>query len=332
MLVVAPIPSFKSCRFLFILVGIVDCFFLPNPIQQPHDPCSNENLLYCGQFRRIDLFLSPIQQQYPTNTNLKANELLSSTSLDRNDWNRRRVITTTATTILTTIPSWPQTADSTNVVVSNSNTNTATVSTALNCLLDLPSYDPTTTVRLFLCRHGETDYNRNNIIQGARIDPPINDMGKTQAKLLGQTLYRTILQQSTTSTNNPRNVLIVHSPLVRAKQTAEIVAEQVHSAVATSKNSSLDRISSTLLLQPLDALKEIDFGSVAEGAPVQEYRSELLTLYSSWAVGNYNARMTAGGESGIEVRYKRLYICINLGEAFHTPILICDDVFLFIPL
>jgi broad specificity phosphatase PhoE len=198
------------------------------------------------------------------------------------DLNRRFIIATTP--IVTAFrPSIAYSA------ITHENTNqfdSSTTASMLNCLQDLPSYNRTTTVRLFLCRHGETDYNRNNIIQGARIDPPINNVGIQQAKLLGQTLQRVHPKPST---------IIVHSPLLRTQQTAQVVAEQMF----TADNNKRQHKSFTL--RSLDALAEADFGSVAEGAPVSQYRKELISLYTSWATGNYDAHMKAGGESGTEV-------------------------------
>ena len=245
------------------------------------------------QLKLIGLCLSNTQEQSHT-SNSNEDQVLFA----RQDWNRRRVLTTTTATTWTAIHSWPQIAGSTDIINDDD-------AVALNCLQDLPSYDPTTTVRLYLCRHGETDYNRNNIIQGARIDPPINDLGIEQAKLLGQTLYRTIPQQQSTTKST---TLILHSPLQRAKQTAEIVAKQICHVTSKDSPTWQQQQQTFVSLQPLDVLAEVDFGSIAEGAPVQQYRNELLALYTSWAVGNYNARMTAGGESGMEVCQNVLYI------------------------
>jgi hypothetical protein len=158
----------------------------------------------------------------------------------------------------------------------------AFASSSIRCLQDLPPYDPKTTVRLYLCRHGETENNRLNIIQGARVDPPINRKGIQQAKLLGLALSFAVLPPS----------LVVHSPLLRAKQTAHLVAEQLR-----ARNSE-ERIE----MRTLNDLAEVDFGSMAEGSPVSQYRLEMISLYTSWAFGYLNARMPGGGESGYEVR------------------------------
>jgi Histidine phosphatase superfamily (branch 1) len=157
------------------------------------------------------------------------------------------------------------------------------MSSSLLCLQDLPPYDPKTTVRLYFCRHGETENNRLNIIQGARIDPPINGNGMKQATLLGLALSNARLPPS----------LVLHSPLLRAKQTAWLVSEQLL-AVKSSENKRIE-------MRVVKDLAEVDFGSMAEGAPIYQYRSEMISLYSAWAFGNLDARMPGGGESGYEV-------------------------------
>ena len=60
-------------------------------------------------------------------------------------------------------------------------------------------------------RHGETDSNKGRVIQGARLDPPLNETGIEQAEELANVL------------KDVKFDLIVSSPLKRAAQTAEIV-------------------------------------------------------------------------------------------------------------
>ena len=35
--------------------------------------------------------------------------------------------------------------------------------------------------QIYIVRHGQTDYNKNNILQGRYVDSSLNDLGKTQA-------------------------------------------------------------------------------------------------------------------------------------------------------
>lgn len=68
--------------------------------------------------------------------------------------------------------------------------------------------------RFFLVRHGETDWNKNRIIQGVS-DIPLNDTGRAQAAAAGEILAR------------HRFDLLVSSPLSRAQETAMIIARRL---------------------------------------------------------------------------------------------------------
>ena len=94
--------------------------------------------------------------------------------------------------------------------------------------------------RSFLClRHGATDWNREGRFQG-RTDNPLNDEGIAQAHAAAEKLRAVELGH------------VVSSPLLRAVQTAEIIAN------VASKTVTLDQ-----------GLIELDFGSF-EGKAVRE--------------------------------------------------------------
>lgn len=69
-------------------------------------------------------------------------------------------------------------------------------------------------MRIYLIRHGETDWNKQKRIQG-REDIELNDNGITQAQKCGYVLQGLPID------------IIVSSPLKRAKETAEIIALSV---------------------------------------------------------------------------------------------------------
>jgi len=94
--------------------------------------------------------------------------------------------------------------------------------------------------RSFLClRHGATDWNREGRFQG-RTDNPLNDEGIAQAHAAAEKLRAVELGH------------VVSSPLLRAVQTAEIIAN------VAFKTVTLDQ-----------GLIELDFGSF-EGKAVRE--------------------------------------------------------------
>jgi probable phosphoglycerate mutase len=86
---------------------------------------------------------------------------------------------------------------------------------------------------IFLARHGETDWNRDQRFQG-HADPPLNDHGREQARDLAARLAA-----------GPEPIAAIYaSTLRRARETAEIVAERLGLRVETH-----------------DGLREIDLGS-----------------------------------------------------------------------
>src|SRR5215211_8387218 len=82
-----------------------------------------------------------------------------------------------------------------------------------------------------MARHGETDWNRDQRFQG-HADPPLNDVGREQARELAERLA------------DERLDAVYTSPLRRAGETAAIVAERLG-----------------LTAEPLDGLREVDVGS-----------------------------------------------------------------------
>ena len=94
--------------------------------------------------------------------------------------------------------------------------------------------------RSFLClRHGATDWNRRGLFQG-RTDNALNDDGIAQAHAAAEKLRAVELRH------------VVSSPLLRAVQTAEIIADIVSRTVTVDQS-----------------LIECDFGSF-EGKQVRE--------------------------------------------------------------
>lgn len=159
-----------------------------------------------------------------------------------------------------------------------STANAQVESPAVSSLSDLPPI-PEDHVRIILCRHGQTENNRLKVVQGARLDPDINEYGRQQATRLGQAIGNT----------SPTPSHIYHSPLQRAKQTAEIIASQVKPPPATSV---------------LSMIQEIDFGPSAEGASVDMYRTKMTATYARWSIGDVDAVMVEGGETGRDVLYR----------------------------
>jgi probable phosphoglycerate mutase len=105
-------------------------------------------------------------------------------------------------------------------------------------------------VPFWFLRHGETDWNAQDLSQG-RTDIPLNAVGLSQAKRAARTLEGSGI------------ATIVSSPLGRARVTAEIVAETLGLPVAAFD----------------DDLREVNFG-VQEGQPMGEW-------YDDWIAGTF---------------------------------------------
>lgn len=75
-------------------------------------------------------------------------------------------------------------------------------------------------MKLSFIRHGETDHNTKEIIQG-RTETELNERGKEQADIRGQELKKTYPQEIPFSR-------IITSPRLRARQTAEIIQKYLH--------------------------------------------------------------------------------------------------------
>jgi broad specificity phosphatase PhoE len=115
--------------------------------------------------------------------------------------------------------------------------------------------------QLVFVRHGQTDANRNGVLLG-RLDPPLNDAGREQAAVVAARVA--LLAPAR----------VVTSPLVRAMETARIVA------VACGLDVAVD-----------NRLIEVDYGEY-DGLPLGELPTDLV-----WKWRNDADFAPPGGES-----------------------------------
>ena len=166
----------------------------------------------------------------------------------------------------------------------------------LDCLQNLPPVS-SNSIRLYLCRHGQTENNRLRKVQGSRVDPPLNENGKSQAMNLGRAL----------SFADPKPELFFSSSLIRAKMTAEIAA----TAANTKKNNNDGdgNVQTPLINQQqqqppprqLASLAEIDFGSFADGQSISAVQGKMAQTYARWGIGDVNYQGGGDGDSGSDV-------------------------------
>jgi probable phosphoglycerate mutase len=136
-----------------------------------------------------------------------------------------------------------------------------------------------------LIRHAETAHNRDSRVQG-QADIPLSDLGVRQAAALGEHLR-----------DEPLTAIIA-SPLVRARETAETIA-QTHS----------------LVLQTDPSLMEMHVGEM-EGLSTAEMRTRFPDFLAEWATERGPAMEMPGGESLFQVQ-ERAWRVVERLRALH---------------
>ena len=187
----------------------------------------------------------------------------------------------------------------------NSNANDSVLQSLGNyeCLLDLPPVTPDC-ARLYLCRHGQTENNRLHLVQGARVDPPINQNGIEQAKRIGMAVSRLASKRSSDGMAIPN--VVAHSKMKRARETAETLT-------SVAMNSWTKSTPDLKLLGELPALSEVDFGSL-EGTDSKKAKREMMSTFASWSIGDVDKKL-AGGESGRDVLIRAVQALEQLSAA-----------------
>lgn len=105
--------------------------------------------------------------------------------------------------------------------------------------------------KLFLIRHGQSEWNKLNMIQGQQ-DISLTDLGKKQALSLGNRLINQDID------------IIYTSDLSRAYTTAKIISDVIKKPLISSRD-----------------IREINFGPW-EGLSIQEIREKYEDEYSIW--------------------------------------------------
>ena len=130
--------------------------------------------------------------------------------------------------------------------------------------------------RIFLVRHGQTVSNREQVIQGPRIDSELSDVGERQARRVGDALARVPLEA------------IYSSPLRRARETAQ----------AVSQNHPRD----ALPVQVVPELYEMDYGRFV-GRTYEEVQGEMDQVLDAWRLG-FVDQPFPGGESALLAQHR----------------------------
>lgn len=149
-------------------------------------------------------------------------------------------------------------------------------------------------MKIYVIRHGETDANKNHLLQGT-IDWPLNDFGIELAEITG------------TNMKGIKFDACFSSPLTRAKQTAEIVLR--------NSGNNID-------IKYDDRIKEINMG-VYEGkcfSPDNLQVPLLLILLFKWNA--FLCGRFKGGETAREVCKRTQQFLIELSNQNYENVLV----------
>lgn len=126
-------------------------------------------------------------------------------------------------------------------------------------------------MRVYLVRHGETDANRQHVIQGSLVDHPLNARGQTQARALA----RFFADQRDAGLHVDA---VCSSPLLRARETALHIANGLNRPHLTQ----------------LDGLREFSWGAYM-GQENRNGRHEgMKRILDAWGAGDFDAHAPRG--------------------------------------
>lgn len=146
---------------------------------------------------------------------------------------------------------------------------------------------------IYIIRHGETDFNKQGIIQGRGVNADLNEKGHSQALLFFKAYHHISFDKVYTST---------------LKRTHQTVQYFLDNGISWDQHEGLD---------------ELDWGIYEGKAADKEMRTQFHQLIQNWTAGEFLTKFP-GGESPIEVveRQKKAlkHIMSNTNE---QKVLIC---------
>lgn len=121
-------------------------------------------------------------------------------------------------------------------------------------------------IRVFICRHGATEYTLQNRLQGT-LDIPLSPTGRHD------------VENNVSNIRDLRLTRIVSSPLKRARETANIYADKCDIPLTVD-----------------DRLRELDHGEW-EGKSITDLQKEVPSEYSLWLLNPEVVKIPNGSES-----------------------------------
>lgn len=150
-----------------------------------------------------------------------------------------------------------------------------------------------TTKKIYLIRHGQTDFNLKGIVQGSGVDSSLNEKGRAQAEAFFEAYKHVVFDKIYTST---------------LKRTRESVMGFIQTGIPT---------------ESLGGLNEISWGT-KEGQPITpEEDAYYHWMLDQWRIGNTSERIE-GGESPEDVTKRQDQALTHiLNQTHEEQVLIC---------
>lgn len=149
------------------------------------------------------------------------------------------------------------------------------------------------TKKIYFVRHGQTDFNKNNIVQGASIDAPLNKTGLLQAKALFSYYNKKVIFDK-----------VYTSSLIRTKETVQ---------------SFIDL---GIPYTPMSALNEISFGIYDGTKHTSDEKGVFNQIVKKWHQGETHIK-TEGGESPEELAEKQQEFIESVKQDKSENVLVC---------
>lgn len=147
--------------------------------------------------------------------------------------------------------------------------------------------------KLYIMRHGETDLNKNGIVQGRGVDSDLNETGRVQ----GEAFFKRY--------NNITFDKIYTSKLKRTHQTVDSF------------------IKKGISWEQLSGLDELAWGKYEGEKSTPQLREDFKKLIEAWALGHYDVKVE-GGESPNEVYIRQAAAMKHiLAQDDEQTVLIC---------
>ncbi len=148
-------------------------------------------------------------------------------------------------------------------------------------------------MKLYLYRHGETEYNKARLIQGRGVDSNLNEKGRAQAQAFFEA-YKTVpFERLFTST------------LKRSQQT---MAPFEALGIPIERRETLD---------------EISWGDWEGKAASQDMSNEYLGMLEAWSKGDY-VHSLANGDSALAMQRRLLPFVEHLHTLTDDCVLVCS--------